>query len=79
MQPRVSDYMNASLCPPFIEKEIFQALQNIEDLKAPGPDGMPTIFYKRFWDLVGEQVKCEVLTVLNGGPSQLSGIELQSC
>lgn len=68
VQPRVSDYMNASLCSPFIEKEIFEALQNIGDLKAPGPEGMPAIFYKRFWDLVGERVKREVLIVLNGGP-----------
>ena len=29
---------------------------------------MPAIFYKRFWYLVGERVRCEVLAVLNGGP-----------
>jgi len=39
---------------------------------APGPDGMPSIFYKRFWDLVGDHVKSEVLAVLNGG-SMLEG------
>lgn len=35
-------------------------------LKAPGPDGMPSIFYKHFWPLVGNMVKKEAL-VLNGG------------
>lgn len=29
---------------------------------------MPAIFYKKFWELVGEQVVREVLQVLNGGP-----------
>jgi len=37
-------------------------------LKAPGADGMPSIFYKKFWSLIGELVKKEVLDVLNGGP-----------
>jgi hypothetical protein len=43
-------------------------LESIGDLKAPGPDGMHAIFYKRFWDVVGEKVTEEVLAVLNGGP-----------
>jgi hypothetical protein len=37
------------------------------DLKAPGPDGMPAIFFKRFWDLVGGKVQQEILGILNGG------------
>ena len=28
---------------------------------------MPAVFYKRFWDLVGEKVQAEILVVLNGG------------
>jgi hypothetical protein len=69
VQPRVTDYINNSLCSPFTEDEVFEALQNIGDLKAPGPDGrMPAIFYKRFWEVVGDRVKNEVLQVLNGGP-----------
>jgi predicted XRE-type DNA-binding protein len=68
VQPRVSNFINDSLCSPFTEDEVIEALQNIGDLKAPGPDGMPAIFYKTFWDVVGDQVKNEVLQVLNGGP-----------
>jgi hypothetical protein len=29
---------------------------------------MPSIFYKKFWSVIGDQVKKEVLAVLNGGP-----------
>jgi hypothetical protein len=36
------------------------------DLKAPGADGIPVIFYNKFWSLVGGNVKGEVLCVLNG-------------
>jgi hypothetical protein len=49
----------------------FKALDNkkdsIGDLKAPGSDGMPSIFYKNCWDLVGNKVTAEVLDVLAGG------------
>jgi hypothetical protein len=47
VQPRVSNIINGSLCSPFTEDEVVEALQSIGDLKAPGPDGMPAIFYKK--------------------------------
>jgi hypothetical protein len=63
---RVTSEMNAELTKEFKEEEIWEALQSIGDLKAPGPDGVPSIFYKHFWQLVGDKVKREVLAVLNG-------------
>lgn len=45
---------------------MWAALQEMGDLKKPGADGIPAIFYKKFWALVGEKVKSEVLAVLNG-------------
>jgi hypothetical protein len=68
IDPRVTQQMNELLCKEFTVKEVEEALHNIGDLKAPGPDGMPSIFYKKFWSLVGEKVTQEVLNVLNGGP-----------
>jgi hypothetical protein len=59
--------MNESLLTPFTSEEVFVALESIGDLKAPGTDGMPSIFYKKFWNLVGDRVKSEVLQFLNGG------------
>jgi hypothetical protein len=52
----------------FSAVEVRKALDSIGDLKAPGPDGTLSLFYKKFWDIVGEQVTSEVLGVLNGGP-----------
>jgi len=59
--------MNDFLLSPFIGEEVWVALESIGDLKAPGPDGMPSIFCKKFWPLVGDRVKSKVLKVLNGG------------
>jgi hypothetical protein len=67
VSPRVSEEMNNALMSPFSAEEVKKALDSIGDLKAPGPDSMPAIFYKKFWATVGEQVTQEVLAVLNGG------------
>ena len=40
--------MNESLLKEFTVDEVRRALDNISDLKAPGPDGMPTIVYKNY-------------------------------
>ena len=34
-------------------------------LQAPGPDGMPSLFYQNYWDLVGDEVTSLVLHFLN--------------
>jgi hypothetical protein len=59
--------MNEALLKEFTREEVKKALDAIGDLKAPGPDGMPAIFYKQFWDMLGDKVTDEVLAVLNGG------------
>lgn len=59
--------MNDTLLQEFTATEVKVALDSIGDLKAPGPDGMPAVFYKRFWENVGDQVKEEALQVLNRG------------
>ena len=67
IQPRVTQQMNEMLLADFASAEIKRALDQMGDLKAPGPDGMPAIFYKKCWHIVGERVIKEVLQVLNGG------------
>lgn len=53
---------------PFTREEVAQNLKSIGNLKAPGPDGMLALFYKEYWDDVGDRVVEEVLEVLDGGP-----------
>jgi hypothetical protein len=68
VERRVSRLMNEILLETFTGEDVEEALRSIGDLKAPGLDGIPSVFYKRFWSLVGNQVKKEVLVVLNRGP-----------
>ncbi|XP_045083714.1 uncharacterized protein [Aegilops tauschii subsp. strangulata] len=67
VQPRVTPAMRAVLEAEFTREEVKAALDHIGDLKAPGPDGMPSIVYKRHWHFMGDKVVEEVLAVLNGG------------
>jgi len=68
VETKIMSHMNECLMKEFTSDEMRKALDGIGDLKAPGPEGMPAIFYKNFWDTVGNQVVEEVLGVLNGGP-----------
>ena len=67
VERKVTNEMNDFLMRPFTAEEVQAALDAIGDLKAPGPDGMPALFYKQFWELVGDRVVTEVLEVLSGG------------
>ena len=58
--------MNENLGAVFSQEEVWEALKEMGELKALGADGMPVLFYKKFWSMVGEKVKEEVLAVLNG-------------
>jgi hypothetical protein len=50
VQRKVTDDMNRDLLADFIEEEVQKkkALFSIGYLKAPGPDGLHVVFYKRF-------------------------------
>jgi hypothetical protein len=61
VQPKVSQVMNEQLLAPFSAEDVKKAIFNIGDLKAPGPDGLHAIFYKRFWSICGDAITSEVL------------------
>lgn len=62
---KVTNNMNQLLLAPFSGEEVKKALFGIGDLKAPGPDGLHAIFYKRFWGMLGEDLVTEVLEAVN--------------
>jgi hypothetical protein len=67
IQGKVSQEMNDKLLLPFTVDEVKMALFSIGDYKAPGPDGIHAVFYKKFWDLCGVEITLEVLQALNSG------------
>ena len=44
----IDEKMNESLCREFEACEVANALQQMAPLKAPGPNGMPALFYQHF-------------------------------
>ena len=63
----VTQAMNDSLTREFTVNEVELAIKQMAPSKAPGPDGMPPIFYLKFWHVVGNDVTQAVLSCLNSG------------
>ncbi|KAK6160956.1 hypothetical protein DH2020_004337 [Rehmannia glutinosa] len=66
---KMTDEENDLLTRPFTEEEVTEALAQMHPTKAPGPDGMQAIFYKKLWSLIKCDVLSVILDVLNGGLS----------
>ena len=67
IEPKVTAQMNVELIWPFSALEVKQSLKQMKPLKAPGPDGMPPLFFKSYWSIVGNDVIEAALSVLNNG------------
>ena len=55
------------LSQEFSEQEVATALKQMAPLKAPGPNGIPPLFYQHFWGTVGQDITSSILTWLNSG------------
>ena len=45
--------------------EVHATVKQMAPLKAPGPDGIPPVFFQKFWPLIGNEVTDSVLHLLN--------------
>nr|GEV36591.1 hypothetical protein [Tanacetum cinerariifolium] len=55
-QNKVSDMANENMIKPVTNEEIKRAMFGIGDDKASGPDGFTSTFFKKGWDVVGQDV-----------------------
>ena len=65
VQHKVSPTMNQNLTKDFNACEVSLTLKQMYPLKAPGPHGMPPLFFQNFWPKMGEEVTRTVLDFLN--------------
>ena len=56
VEPRVSSSMNEDLLQPFDASKVQIALKEMDSNTAPGPDGLPPMFCKKFWSKVGHDI-----------------------
>ncbi|KAL2252957.1 UNVERIFIED_CONTAM: hypothetical protein Sindi_0090400, partial [Sesamum indicum] len=57
----------SSLLVPFTPADVKQAVFDIDEDKAPGPDGYSSGFFKAAWPIVGHEVSSAVLDFFNTG------------
>jgi hypothetical protein len=57
--------MNENLLAPFMVEDVKKAVFSIGDLKAPRPDGLHAIFYKKFWGVCGPDITGVILQARN--------------
>jgi len=60
----VTDEMRVDLVLPYTSEEVDAALKEMAPLKAPGPDGMPPLFFQTYWIDIGMDVHQAVLSKL---------------
>lgn len=65
MSPVVTQEMNHLLTIPYTMAEVTHALSHMSPLKSPGPDGFPTVFFHKYWDILGANVASCILDFLN--------------
>jgi hypothetical protein len=52
----ISQEENDMLTAPFTEKEIKEGIFSCYAEGAPGPDGIPFLFYQKFWDIIKDDI-----------------------
>jgi hypothetical protein len=63
----LDDTAIAELVKPVTKKEVYDALMSMKSYKVPGPDGFQPIFFKLFWEVVGDDLWNFVRSVFDKG------------
>ncbi|KAK3211197.1 hypothetical protein Dsin_015903 [Dipteronia sinensis] len=69
LQPLLSQRSSDFLYAPFTVEEVRKAVFDMAPTKASGPDGLPALFYQKFWDTFGLSATEVCLRCLNYGDS----------
>ncbi|XP_043724222.1 uncharacterized protein LOC122671183 [Telopea speciosissima] len=56
VQPIVGDDINNMLCLVPSSKEVHDALFRMAPLKSPGPDGLPPLYFQKYWEVVKDDL-----------------------
>ena len=54
MEAVITGAENEEICRVPTADEIRRIVFEMQPLKAPGPDGLPGLFYKHYWSIVGD-------------------------
>ncbi|KAL6219920.1 hypothetical protein ACLB2K_007678 [Fragaria x ananassa] len=65
VQRKVNEQNNLKLLAPFTRADIERALKQMPAQKSPGYDGLPALFFKQYWEIIGDEVCQLCLGVLN--------------
>uniref|UniRef100_A0A2N9G0U3 Reverse transcriptase domain-containing protein n=1 Tax=Fagus sylvatica TaxID=28930 RepID=A0A2N9G0U3_FAGSY len=67
LNPIISSSENSDLCRIPTAQEIKCIIFDMDNQKAPGPDGLLALFYKRYWNMVGHTVTEAVKSFFTSG------------
>jgi hypothetical protein len=65
VKDKINQNMKEDLNTDFTAEEVYNAIKEMKSMTAPGPDGLPALFYHTYWDIVGKDVTKEALDILN--------------
>jgi hypothetical protein len=67
MENRVTIEMNQVLGSAFTEREVDEALKQMQPMKSPGPNGFSAGFFQQSWPIIRGEICKTVLDFLNNG------------